>query len=114
MIVCAPIANAFVVHVAVPLLSGRASHPAMSVPPSLNATLPSGVPVAEATVAVNVTDCVNCAGSRSEATEVVVGCGAFTVCVRTLDVLARNVAVPPKVAVIEWLPGASDAVANVA
>ncbi len=44
-----------VVHVATPLLSACVPQPVMSMPPFLNATLPVGVPDAEATVELRVT-----------------------------------------------------------
>ena len=51
---------------------------ARAVAPSLNRTLPVGVPEAEVTVAVNVTICPKSDGFADDATVVVVG-GAVTV-----------------------------------
>ena len=44
----------------------------IAVPPSLNTTVPVGVPAVEVTVAVNVTVCANCDGLTDEVTTVVV------------------------------------------
>ena len=111
---CDPIGSALVTHVAVPPLSGCASQPAMVVPLSANATLPAGTPVEAVTVAVSVTDCVNSAGERLDATDVVVAPGGSTTCVIAPLQLARYETVPSNLARMEWLPGVSAAVANVA
>jgi hypothetical protein len=61
--------------------------------PSKNCTLP--VAAAGETVAVNVTDCPDVDGFDDDATDVVVLIDeAFTVCVRTEDVLAACVLSP--------------------
>ena len=54
--------------------------------PSLNVTVPVGVPALEVTVAVNVTDWPNVEGLTEEPSPVAVLAG-FTVWVSTLDVL---------------------------
>lgn len=73
--------------------------PALSVPvpiealPSMNVTVPVGVPELLPTVAVNVIDCVNVAGFAEETTVVVVAI-PFTVCVVAVDVLGSKIASP--------------------
>lgn len=81
--------------------------------PSRNVIIPVGVPaVLDVTVAVNVTDCPNVAEFSDDAT--VVAEVALTVWLSAVDVLPLKLASPPYVAVIEWLPGESASVANVA
>ena len=72
--------------VAAPLLSGTVPSVAF---PSLNATVPVGVPLPEVgkTVAVKVTDWPNVDGLSDDATAVEVAAG-LTVCVIDGDVLA--------------------------
>ena len=67
---CPPAARLEVEYCAVPLLSTTV---ASVVLPSLNATLPAGVPDADTTVAVNVTDCPTLEGFCDEPNVVVVG-----------------------------------------
>ena len=74
--------------------------PLLSVPepnvedPSLNVTVPVGVPPPDLTVAVNVTALPDFDGFREDATElVVVAC--FTVCVSTAEVLLAKLPLPP-------------------
>ena len=65
--------------------------------PSLNVTVPVGVPVFGAstlTVAVKVTGCPYTDGFAEETTAVVVGLAAFTVCVSAEDVLVVKLASP--------------------
>ena len=84
--------------------------------PSLNVTVPVGVPVPGATtltVAVKVTDWPKTDGFTLEASAVVVVFW-FTVCVRTAEVLPESFVSPPYTAVIECDPTARVAVAKVA
>ena len=81
--------------------------------PSLNVTVPVGVPPLPATVAVNVTDCPNTDGFAEDTTVVVVE-ACVTVCVRVEEVLPVKFASPLYVAVIECGPNVNDDVANVA
>jgi hypothetical protein len=76
----------------------KVAEPALSVPvpidvvPSLNVTVPVGVPLPGAvvlTVAVNVTDWPNTDGFVDDATVVLVA-AAFTVCVRLEELLAEK------------------------
>jgi hypothetical protein len=62
---------------------------ASTVPPELNVTVPVGVIVGEATVAVNLTDCPRVDGLREETTVVVVVAG-YTAWVNTVDVLTAE------------------------
>lgn len=67
------------------------------VAPSLNVTLPVGVPEPGAetvTVAVKVTDCPKTDGFTLEMSAVVVGSG-FTICESVVDVLVRSLVSPP-------------------
>ena len=65
------------------------------VAPSLNVTVPVGVPVAvEVTEAVKVTDCANTEGFNEEMTAVTLAAG-FTVCVSAVEALVEKVASPP-------------------
>jgi len=78
------------------------------VAPSLNVTVPVGTPVAGATaltVELKVTVWPTVEGFGEEV-RLVLEFPAFTVCVRTADVLAANVAFPLNAAVREWLPTA--------
>src|SRR5207245_2016749 len=78
------------------------------VAPSLNVTVPVGTPVAGATaltVELRVTVWPTVEGFGEEV-RLVLEFPAFTVCVRTADVLAANVAFPLNAAVSEWLPTA--------
>src|SRR2546422_523714 len=76
------------------------------VAPPLNVTVPVGTPVAGATaltVELKVTVWPTVEGFGEEV-RLVLEFPAFTVCVRTADVLAANVAFPLNAAVREWLP----------
>ena len=76
--------------------------PLLSVPvpnvedPSLNVTVPVGVPPVEVVVAVNVTAAPKVDGFRDEASDVdveLIVC--FTVCVSTAEVLPAKLVLPP-------------------
>jgi hypothetical protein len=70
----------------------------MIVLPSLNVTVPVGVPPpggTVATVAVNVTDCPKLDGLEDELTDVI-ELDWFTICVTALDVLLPNVFATPE------------------
>src|SRR6266571_516926 len=73
--------------------------------PSLNVTVPVGTPAPDLTVELNVTVWPTVEGFGEEV-RLVLEFPAFTVCVRTADVLAANVAFPLNAAVREWLPTA--------
>jgi hypothetical protein len=84
--------------------------------PSLNVTVPVGVPApgdTGATVAVNVTDWPKTAGFAEEVTLVVVAVW-LTVWATTADVLAVKLVSPLYTAVMLWEPAPSDEVLNVA
>jgi len=66
---CVPAARVEVLNCACPLLSATVPS---AVAPSLNVTVPVGVPEADVTVAVNVTDCPTFDGFNEETSEVVV------------------------------------------
>jgi hypothetical protein len=107
-----PVASALVVNVAA-AEAFNAPVPSV-VAPSLNVTLPVGVPaIVEVIVAVNVTDCPNVDGLTDEMTAVTVA-GKFTDCVTVFEVLAAKFASPGYVAVIGWFPVARVLVMNVA
>ena len=91
MIVCPPALSADVESVATPPDSVPVPRVAV---PSLNVTVPVGVPVPEVTVAVNVTDCPNVLGFADDVSAVVVH-AALTVCVTAVDVLVAWLVVPP-------------------
>ncbi len=88
MIECGPIERLEVEKVAIPLELST-DEPRVVVP-SLNVTLPVGVPVPDvgATVAVNVTFCPNVDGLALEDTVVLVAAW-FTVCDRIAEVLLK-------------------------
>src|SRR2546427_107934 len=73
--------------------------------PSLNVTVPVGTPAPDVTVELSVTVWPTVEGLGEEV-RLVLEFPAFTVCVRTADVLAANVAFPLNAAVREWLPTA--------
>src|SRR6266567_3955376 len=73
--------------------------------PSLNVTVPVGTPAPDVTVELSVTVWPTVEGFGEEV-RLVLESPAFTVCVRTADVLAANVAFPLNAAVREWLPTA--------
>src|SRR2546425_1171232 len=75
------------------------------VAPSLNVTVPVGTPAPDVTVELSVTVWPTVEGLGVEV-RLVLEFPAFTVCVRTADVLAANVAFPLNAAVSEWLPTA--------
>ena len=77
VIVCLPTASALVLNVACPLAL-TATFDAQVEAPSVNVTVPTGIPAADATVAVNVTDWPKVDGFGAELTAVVVG--PSTVC----------------------------------
>jgi hypothetical protein len=60
----------------------------MVVLPSLNVTVPVGVPLPDVTVAVKVTDCPAFEGFSEDASDVEV-LAPFTVCVNIAEVLAE-------------------------
>src|SRR5437870_231991 len=79
------------------------------VAPSLNVTVPVGVPVAGATgltVELSVT-VWPAADGFGVAVRLVVVLPAFTVCVTVAEALAANEALPLKAAMSEWLPTAN-------
>ena len=83
-------------HVATPLLSGWALHPLMSNPPSLNATVPVGVPEPDATVALITTGPLNTDGfGLGAGLSVVVVAMRLTFWVTGFDVLVAKSASPP-------------------
>lgn len=91
MIECAPTVSELVVNVATPE-PFNVPVPRV-VAPSLNVTVPVGVPEAAATVAVNVTGEPTVDGFALEVRVVVVLC--VTVCVKTADVLVTSSVAPP-------------------
>ena len=119
LIVLAPSGSAVVLQVAVPLASGLAPQAAMSLPPTLNATVPVAVPVpgvVVATVTVKMTLPPSTDGLVPEVTSVAVAAllttwvmsgevlisswccprtRRHTVAVPTASVLSTHVAVPP-------------------
>ena len=99
LIECAPLVKVEMVNVA-DALEFREPVPKV-VLPSLNVTVPVGVPdVAGLTLAVNVTLWPNVEGLIEEVS-VVVEPALFTVCVSTGDVLPVKFALPPYTAVTE-------------
>ena len=110
MIECAPARSALVEKDAVPPVS---AFDPRTVAPSRKLTLPVGVPAAEVTVAVNVTDCPWVEGLRLETSVVDVPAG-LTVCGQAADAAPRKLPSPEYVAVIEWTPAARVEVVNVA
>jgi len=86
----APRGKVVVARLALP--PARATVPS-TVAPELNVTAPVGVTIAEATVAVNLTDCPNVDGLREETTVVVVVAG-FTIWLSGTDVLMAEDASP--------------------
>ena len=106
-----PKANADVVNVAFPALSVPVPS---RVVPSLNVTVPVGVPVvAGFTVAVKVTAWPNADGFTEETTEVVEAAW-FTACDRAGEVLPAKLASPLYTAVMECVPTVSVDVVNAA
>ena len=72
--------------------------------PSLNVTVPVGVPTpgdTALTVAVNTTDCPNTEGLADEASAVAL-LALFTVCVRVEEVLVLKLVSPLYTALNEW------------
>ncbi len=85
------------------------------VEPSLNVTMPVGVPVLPAilnTVAVNVTDCPRIAGLDEDVRAVEVG--VKTVSVTAVEVLPAKLGSPEYLAVIECVPAAKEDVLIIA
>jgi hypothetical protein len=83
------------------------------VAPSVNATVPVGVPPDDEIVAVIVTDCPGPDGFAEDVTAVVVAeVAVFTVCVSVAVLGVPEVGV--KVVLMEWLPAARVLVENVA
>ena len=87
--------------------------------PSMNVTVPAGVPcepAAAVTVAVKVTRCVSVDGLAEEPTRVVVAIGLLVVTGVTLcetsPALPRNVASPLYTPWMSWLPAATHEVVN--
>src|ERR1700689_3241362 len=110
---CDPTASVDVVNVAVSvgLLTVVV---AMIVLPSLNFTVPSGLPPNwPATVAVNLTDWFLVDGFTDDVTTIVM-LALFTVWVNVADLLVTSFPLPPYVAVMEFVPGGSRAYGNVA
>lgn len=88
-----------------------------TVEPSLNVTVPEGVPTLPAafdTVAVNVTCCPVVAVLGAAVTAVVVSATVTISVTIAVEVLPRKLVSPEYFAVIEWVPTASDEVLNVA
>lgn len=111
LIVCTPAIRSGMENVACPALSVPVP---IAAAPSKNVTVPVGVPgELSVTVAVKVTVWPAVAGFSEEVTAVLVGTPT-TVCVKTAEVLASNVASPWYAAVIEWEPTASAEVDSVA
>jgi len=105
---CEPTVNADVVNVAVRvgLLTVVV---AMIVLPSLNFTVPSGLPPYwPATVAVNLTDSPLVDGFTDDETTIVI-LALVTVWVKIADLLVTSFPLPPYVAVMEFVPGGSRA-----
>lgn len=82
-------------------------------PPSLNVTVPVGIPCVDVTVAVNVMDSPKTEDKFDELTLVFV-LACWTVCVITLEVLAPKLLSPPYAAVIGCAPAVSVEVMKVA
>jgi len=100
------------VHIALPKPS-NCTEPHSVVVPSLNATVPVGVPPAEVTVAVNVTVSPYVEGFGDDVSVVVVV--ALTVCDTGAEVLERKLESPPYVAVrLLWMPMLRVDIGNVA
>lgn len=96
---------------------------ALSVPvprvvePSLNVTIPVGVPMLPAafdTVAVNVTCCPVVAALGAAVTAVIVSATVTISVTIAVEVLPRKLVSPEYFAVIEWIPTDSDEVMNAA
>ena len=83
------------------------------VEPALKVTVPVGVPPDEVTVAVKVTDWPKVDGFTDDVSDVEV-LAAFTVWVRTGEVLPRMLPLPLYTAVIELDPAVSVEIVNVA
>jgi len=111
VIECEPTLSEVVMNVAVP--EPFSVFVPSAVVPSLNVTVPVGVPETRPfTTAVNVTDPPENAGFVLDVSAVVVFC--CTTCVNTAEVLGRLFASPPYAAVIMCEPTAKVAVENVA
>ena len=89
--------------VATPLVSGRVPQPEMVELPSLNSTVPAGVPLSDVTVAVRVDGCEKTAGLGVPASSVEV-VAWLTTWKYGGDTLARNLASPLNSAVICGAP----------
>jgi hypothetical protein len=96
-----PVVSVDVPKVATPL-PFRSAVPSV-VAPSLNVTVPVGVPAVDVTVAVNVTDCPNVDGFSAEVSAVAVA-ALLTTCETALDVLILKFESPPYSAVMECVP----------
>src|SRR5271169_1373470 len=101
---CVPVASALVVNFATSALKVTVFR---SVVPSLNVTLPMGVPLnCGVTLAVNVTDCPTFDGFSEETREVVV-VALFTACFTIFDLLPPKFESPPYTAVIALVAAGS-------
>jgi hypothetical protein len=108
---CVPPARVDVANVALP--DETATFEASVVAPSVNVTVPVGVPPDEVIVAVKVTDAPEFDGLADEASAVEVeDVATFTTCVSVAVLGVPDVGV--KVVLIEWLPTASVLDVNVA
>jgi hypothetical protein len=97
------------------VLSGWVLHPLMLEPPSLNATVPVGVPEPEATVALITTGPLKTDGlGLGTGLRVVVVAMPLTTCVTVFDVLVAKLLSPLYTALTECEPGASAEVEQVA
>ena len=110
---CEPSARLDTVQLAVPPASAFASQPAMGAPLSWNATLPGGVPPAEATVALKVTASPSVVVVEVPVSVVVVD-AVLTMWTMPLELLPACVASPAYDAVMAWPPTASAEVVQVA
>src|SRR4051794_20081475 len=92
-----PVESAYMLSEALPLL--RFAVPNVLFP-SLNVTLPPGVPAALLTATVKVTAWPNTDGLTEELTVVEVGACPLTTCDNTVDVLGWKFVAPPKTVVM--------------
>lgn len=97
VMLCAPTARVAIAHEAVPPDKAIALQEAMTTTPSLNSTVPVGVPLPEPTVATKVTDWPKVVVVPAAESVVVVGVvpAGFTVYGRSAEVLVRYEALPP-------------------
>ena len=106
----APAESADVLIVAAPLTTGCPVP--IGVPPSLNNTVPTGLPAVLVTCAVNVTDCPRLAGFFDDCRFVMV-LACATVSASKGEVLPRELVSPEYVAVMLWEPAFREEIPNV-